>query len=100
MPSIKGGDNDDLDVSVKPSVVVLVVIPDWTQPYLAYLIDKELPEDKVLRRQVVRRAKAYTVIKCQLYKRSTTGVFQLCISPEESRQILQEIHSGDCGHQA
>src|SRR5664279_5165183 len=49
VPSIKGGDDDYLDASDKPSVVVLVVIPDWTQPYLAYLIDKELLEDEVLR---------------------------------------------------
>jgi hypothetical protein len=27
-----------------------------------------------------------------------TGVFQHCVSPEEGRKILYEIHAGDCGH--
>ena len=28
------------------------------------------------------------------------GVFQRCISPKEGREILREIHKGDCGHHA
>ena len=27
-----------------------------------------------------------------------TGVFQRRVSPEEGREILQEIHASDCGH--
>ena len=36
----------------------------------------------------------------QLYRESVTGVAQRCISPEEGRLILEEIHSGTCGHHA
>lgn len=36
----------------------------------------------------------------ELYKLSMTGISQQCISPEEGRQILGEIHSGTCGHHA
>jgi hypothetical protein len=36
----------------------------------------------------------------QLYRESVTGVAQRCIDPEEGRLILEEIHSGDCGHHA
>jgi hypothetical protein len=46
----------------------------WTKPYLAYLIQGELPEDPIHRRQVMRRSKAFTIINGELYKRSTTGV--------------------------
>jgi transposase InsO family protein len=35
-----------------------------------------------------------------LYRKSVTGVTQRCISPEEGRLILEEIHSGTCGHHA
>ena len=74
VPSIKGGDAD------KPlatqSVAVFMITPDWTTPYLDFLLQQKLPEDEVLKRQIIRRAKAYTVIKGQLYKRSTSGVFQ------------------------
>jgi hypothetical protein len=36
----------------------------------------------------------------QLYRESVTGVAQRCISPEEGRLILEEVHSGTCGHHA
>ena len=77
----------------------VTVTPDWTTPYINFLVNKELPkDDEVLSRQIERRAKAYTIIDGQLYKRSTSDIFQRCVSPEEGRQILQEIHFGDYGH--
>ena len=36
----------------------------------------------------------------QLYRESMTGVSQKCITPEEGRMILNDIHSGTCGHHA
>jgi ribonuclease HI/transposase InsO family protein len=97
-PSIKGGDLDNPKAA--KSVAVFATLPDWTLPYIKFLVDQELPEDEVLRRQVVRRAKAYTVINGELYKRSTTGVYQRCVSQAEGVDILNEIHSGCCGHHA
>ena len=95
---------DPTEVEV-PAVVdlimeVLVVIPDWTVPYVAYILRKELPEDEEEARQIVRRSKAFTVIKGQLYRESATGVGQKCITLEEGRIILNDIHSGTCGHHA
>ena len=51
-------------------------------------------------RQIVRRSKAFTVIRGQLFRESATGVSQKCITPEEGRVILNDIHSGTCGHHA
>jgi hypothetical protein len=65
---------------------------------MAYLLRHELPEDEVESRQIVRRAKAFTIINNVLYKCSTSEVFLCCISPEEVQEILNDIHSGDCGH--
>ena len=96
-PSVQGGVEDF--PLVAESAAVFLVKPGWTTPYLNFLLRKELPkDDEVLSRQIERRSKAYTVIDDQLYKRSTSGIFQRCISPEEGRQILEEIHSGECGH--
>ncbi len=47
-----------------------------------------------------RRAKAYTIVKGELHKRSVSRVFQRCVSPEEGVEILREIHEGECGHHA
>ena len=78
----------------------MLVEPTWTQPFLAYMLRKELPEDTTEARQIVRRSKAYTIINGELYKRSTSGVFQRCIAPEDGRCILLDIHQGICGHHA
>ena len=95
---------DPTEVEV-PAVVdlimeVLVITPDWTVPYIAYILRKELPEDEEEARQIVHRSKGFTVIRGQLFRESVTGVCQKCITPEEGRLILNDIHSGTCGHHA
>jgi hypothetical protein len=81
-----------------PLVAVTHSRPDWTEPYMAYLLCGELPDDEVESRQIVRCCKFFTINNNELYKHSTAGVYLRCISPDEGRQILIEIHSGDCGH--
>ena len=90
-PSIRGaylldaGAAEPVDVA---SYAVYLVKPDWTVPYLDFLIDQKLPDDEVLRRQIMRRAKAFTIIKGELYKRSTSGIYQRCITPGQLCQKL------------
>ena len=78
----------------------MAVIAAWTEPFLAYLLRQELPEDQNEARCIVRRSKAYKVHEGELYKKSTTGVLQMCISEEEGRNLLAEIHAGPGGHHA
>src|SRR3954470_10584098 len=60
-------------VEITPSAhVIMAVIAPWTEPFLAYLIRQELPEDQNEARCIVRRSKAYKVHEGELYKRSTT----------------------------
>ena len=70
------------------------------EPFLAYLTRQELPKDQNEARCIVRRSKAYKVHEGELYKKSTTGVLQRCISEEEGRNLLAEIHAGLDGHHA
>ena len=67
VPSIVGVDEDYPTKSDSPLIAVLAVIPSWTKPYLDFLIDEKLLEDELLGRQIVRRAKAYTIINGDLY---------------------------------
>jgi hypothetical protein len=46
------------------------------------------------------RCKSFVMIDNELYTHSVPGVFQRCISPEEGRRILSDIHAGDCDHHA
>ena len=78
-PSIRGADLQDAGAAEPVDVAscaVYLVKPDWTGPYLEFLTSQKLPDDEVLKRQIVRRAKAFTIINGELYKRSTSGVYQ------------------------
>jgi hypothetical protein len=60
----------------------------WMQPYLAYLINKKLPDDIVEARRINRCSKAFVVVNGELYKNSISGVLQRCITPQEGQTIL------------
>ncbi|KAK1608220.1 hypothetical protein QYE76_031893 [Lolium multiflorum] len=51
----------------EPHVIMVVQIP-WMQAYIAYILRKELPDDPVEARRVIRHSKAFTVVKGELYK--------------------------------
>src|SRR3954468_6563519 len=98
--SVKGADEENPDMAVSPAKDVMVITPLWTKPYLDYLLHQKLPEDENLAWQIVRRSKSYVTLDNQLYKRSTAGIFQKCLSQQDGIEILREIQLGDCGHHA
>jgi hypothetical protein len=77
---------------------VIMVEVTWIQPYLAYMVNKTLPEDVVEAQRIVRRSKAFVVLQGKLYKKSITGMLQRCVTPQEGQIILKDIHAGVCGH--
>jgi transposase InsO family protein len=84
----------------KETTKVMLIEAVWTKPYLAYLTRGELLEDTIHRRQIMRRSKAFMIINGELYKRSTTGVLQRCIAPEDGITLLRDIHEGTYRHHA
>jgi hypothetical protein len=78
----------------------MMIEETWMQPYLAYMINKALPEDTVEARRMIRRSKAFVVLQGKLYKKSITGVLQRCVTAQEGQEILKDIHAGVCGHHA
>jgi hypothetical protein len=79
---------------------VMMVEETWMQPYLAYMINKKLPEDAVEAKRITRQSKVFVVLEGKLYKRSITSVLQRCVTPQEGQAILKDIHGGVCGHHA
>jgi ribonuclease HI len=73
---------------------------NWQTPYLQYLHRGELPLDRAEARRLARRAKSFILLGDgkELYHRSPSGILQRCISIAEGQELLQEIHSGACGH--
>jgi hypothetical protein len=75
---------------------------NWQTPYLQYLHRGELPLDRAEARRLARRAKSFVLMGDgkELYHHSPSGILQRCISIAEGQELLQEIHSGACGHHA
>jgi hypothetical protein len=74
--------------------------PDWRIPYLVRLTRGDLPSDKTEARRIARRAKTFVIFgdNKELYRRSPTGILQCCITKEEGKNLLKDLHSGACGH--
>jgi hypothetical protein len=76
--------------------------PDWRISYLDHLIRGDLPLDKIEARRVARQAKSFVIFgdSRELYRRNPTGVLQRCITNKKGRSLLNDLHSGACGHHA
>jgi hypothetical protein len=72
--------------------------PDaWISEIRDYLKENILPEDHVTAVRIVRLAKRYTVVEGDLYHRGANDILMRCITQEEGRELLVEIHGGECG---
>jgi ribonuclease HI len=82
------------------SVFHIWEIPSWAEPFSNYLITGDLPQNEAEARRLQHRAQAYTIINSELYKHSVSRIFQKCIKSEKGKELLKEIHQGECGHHA
>jgi hypothetical protein len=72
--------------------------PDaWISKVRDYLKENILPEDHVSTERIVRLAKRYTVVEEDLYRHGANDILMRCITQEEGRELLTEIHGGECG---
>jgi ribonuclease HI len=110
-PSVKTDDTPEPEAPSAPEGEALRVEEErdgvtpnqnWQTPYLQYLHQGELPLDRAEARRLARRAKSFILLGDgkELYHRSPLGILQRCISITEGQELLQEIHSGACGHHA
>jgi hypothetical protein len=54
--------------------------------------------DQTEARRVARKAKSFTMIDGELYRRAASGVLQRCIPIPHGRELIREIHAGVCDH--
>ena len=80
------------------SVLALeLVVNDWRREITDYLKD---PSKKVNRR-IRFQASKYVLLEGELYYRTIDGVLMKCLSKEDSKVLMGEIHEGVCGsHQS
>jgi hypothetical protein len=71
---------------------------DWRKPFIDFILDQLVPDDKAERERIMRRSTNYVVIGSNLYRKaSSTGILMECILRSEGLQLLVEIHNGECG---
>ena len=57
-----------------------------------------LPEEKVEANKIQKKATSYWLSEDRkLYKRSFSGPYLLCVHPEQTESLLEEMHEGICG---
>jgi hypothetical protein len=75
-------------------------VEDWQSKYLAWIDRGMLPSDRTEARRIARKAKSFTIVDGELYKRAASGVLQRCIPIPEGRELIRDIHIGVCGQHA
>jgi hypothetical protein len=79
----------------------MIITLAWTQVFIDYIKENKLPVDKEEAIRVIQRSRNYVLVQNKLYRRVTSsGVLLNCVTHEEGKQILDEIHSGCCGNHA
>nr|AAT77312.1 putative polyprotein [Oryza sativa Japonica Group]AAT77333.1 putative polyprotein [Oryza sativa Japonica Group] len=73
---------------------------DWRSPLIKFISSEELPEDDTEAEKIIRKAKIYCMVGNDLYKKASNGIFLKCVSTDDGRQLLLDIHEGICGSHA
>src|SRR6266540_3634377 len=74
-----------------PAEEVFAINPEWTTPYLNYLLRDELPDDRAEVERIAQCSQRYMVVGGEeLYQRSASGVLMRCILEGDGRKLLKE----------
>ena len=70
----------------------------WMDPIVSFLKDDILPEGKLEAEKIWRNAPRFWLSEDhRLYRHSYSGPYLLCLHPEGSESLLEELHEGICG---
>ncbi|XP_071688350.1 uncharacterized protein [Rutidosis leptorrhynchoides] len=92
-------------LSQKSTDVVQEVAPNeevetWMSPITTYLKHGMLPINGAAARKIRMKAPSYTLRDGILVKKSFTAQLLKCVSPNEAKIIVREVHEGTCGMHA
>ncbi len=100
-PSIKDTDNEstttDTGVPQGAAEVTNVITNaettnDWRTPLIRFLESDELPDDDTDAEKLSRQAKIYCMIGNDLYKKEPNGILLKCVSSDDGKALLLDIH--------
>ena len=70
----------------------------WTIEFKDYLMQGTLPEKEEDAERMARQATTYCIQDGELYRKQPNNMSLHCISREQGKELLADIHDGDCGH--
>ena len=77
---------------------------DWRIQFIDFIKEFKLPSHidakSAKAARIIRRSKGFVLVGDKLYKRSASGILMKCVTLEEGKDILREIHEGICGNHA
>jgi hypothetical protein len=78
---------------------------DWRVAFIDYIQEHKLPPGidpkSIEATRIIWQSKGYVLVGGNLYKYgSTSSILMKCVSTEEGKEILQEIHEFVCGNHA
>ena len=81
-----------------PRIHQITLGPSWMGSISLFLEKDVLPEENSKADKVRRKAPRFWLSEDRkLYKRSFSGPYLLCVHPETSESLLEELHEGVCG---
>ena len=89
-----------------PAIVreVLMIEEDWRIQFIDFIKEFKLPPHVDAKSteaaRIIRRSKGFVLVGDNLYKRSASNILMKCVTLEEGKDILREIHEGVCSNHA
>ena len=72
--------------------------PSWMDSIIHFLKEDIPHEEKIEADKIRRKATSYWLSEDhKLYKRSFSRPYLLCVHPEQTESLLEEMHEGICG---
>ncbi|PNX86818.1 gag-pol polyprotein, partial [Trifolium pratense] len=78
-------------------LMMVIEEENWRSPIIWYLQKDELPKEKEKAFKLKKMAAWYSMVGDKLYKRGFASPLLLCVSKEEAKRIMSEVHEGSCG---
>ncbi|XP_062118831.1 uncharacterized protein LOC133832510 [Humulus lupulus] len=72
----------------------------WMTPIITYLEQGTLPENCNDAKRTMRKAAQYVMMEGVLYRRGYSMPLLRCVTPDQSKNLLVEVHEGFCGDHA
>jgi hypothetical protein len=104
-PSVKVPSQQVADTEAPVTVrEILMIEEDWRTQFIDFIKEFKLPPHvdpkSAEAARIIRRSKGFVLVGDNLYKRSASGILMKCVTLEEGKDILREIHERVCGNHA